>query len=449
MVISQWKVPEIKTVKLSHLNFFLAALLAFFIPFSLHILPFIIGLWTLVFLISGNFRDNFNHHLSNRKQWTVFILLEVFFLLHIVGMLYTTNTSEGWFDVQVKISLFLLPVLIAGADKQFDKNLKYLLLVFILGLAASALACYILALVHSLHFIDGSVVFNIRPFPGSTDSYFTYQLFSVFVLPTYFATFLSFGIAILIYFLYNKITFRWLSGKGMILLIFFFSITIFLLSSRAGLITWFLVFTVFLLYLRFRRKIFTQWFAILYPVILIVALFAFSVINGARFQPVMHEIQDAEHVNDQTILGSVGLRIVIWKAAVKAIRSHRITGVGTGDVRETLYRETKIPGLDQAKMKNLNVHNQFLETYLALGLPGLLVLIGIFIIPALNNHGNGFLLLVLFLIIVLFNFIFECMFDRLSGVVFFSFFYSLLIFARDDPAFVGNRMEKDNQKIVR
>lgn len=422
---------NIKSIRRAQVSFFFSVLLAISIPFSLHLLPIILALWTLASLVNKDFYRQIRESFSDRKVLLGLLLMELFYLLHIVGMVYTENKSVGWFDVQVKLSLALVPFLVIGIRHELEKNLKYILSAFVLGLTLASLACYILATVHSISFMDGKLIFDPRPFPGSTDSYFSYQLFSHFVLPTYFATFLNLGIAILIYFMYQKIKFSYFSVPGMVLLILFFSVTVFLLSSRAGLVTWFLLFTTFLLFTRFRKKIFNQWFTIMYPLILIVALFTFTVINGHRFQPIVHEIHDAEHVEQQTVLGSVGLRIVLWKAALRSSSDHRIFGVGTGDIRDILYRTTGVPGLEQAEEKNLNVHNQFLETYLGLGIPGLLVLLFLMFYPVTGNGEHLSLLLVLFLVIVAFNFVFECMLDRLSGVVFFAFFYSLFVLVRE------------------
>jgi O-antigen ligase len=77
--------------------------------------------------------------------------------------------------------------------------------------------------------------------------------------------------------------------------------------------------------------------------------------------------------------------------------------------------------------EQLNSHNQFLQTFLALGLPGILLLLSLFVFPIINSLKTKNYILFCFLVIVFLNFLTESMLETISGVVFFAFFYSLLI----------------------
>ena len=89
-------------IKLPHFRHkWLITLLAFSIPVYQNILPI------LIVLILLNWFS-----LENRKGGKgnlTFVCLVVFFLIHVIGLLWSVNLDFGMFDVQVKLSFLLLP----------------------------------------------------------------------------------------------------------------------------------------------------------------------------------------------------------------------------------------------------------------------------------------------------------------------------------------------------
>jgi O-antigen ligase len=76
--------------------------------------------------------------------------------------------------------------------------------------------------------------------------------------------------------------------------------------------------------------------------------------------------------------------------------------------------------------ENLNAHNQYLQTTIATGIPGLILFIVAMLSAlwaAVLKPDYGYLL---FLILFLFCIITESMLESEAGVIFFSFFNSLL-----------------------
>ena len=66
-----------------------------------------------------------------------------------------------------------------------------------------------------------------------------------------------------------------------------------------------------------------------------------------------------------------------------------------------------------ATSRNHNVHNQFLQTALTLGIPGILALLAMFLVPAyfaIKRRNN---LLIIFLLILVLNFLVESMLQHL------------------------------------
>jgi len=65
-------------------------------------------------------------------------------------------------------------------------------------------------------------------------------------------------------------------------------------------------------------------------------------------------------------------RLLIWKATLEIIRQHPITGTGTGDIKDALVERYKSSNNFIAYEKKFNAHNQYLQTFAALGIVGFL-----------------------------------------------------------------------------
>ena len=94
--------------------------------------------------------------------------------------------------------------------------------------------------------------------------------------------------------------------------------------------------------------------------------------------------------------------------------------------------EYKKENITAAYKQKLNAHNQYLQTALSIGFFGLIVLLISLFLPFVDSFKNGNFLLIIFLLIISFNFLFESMLERQSGVVFYAFFNSFLFFSKKD-----------------
>lgn len=119
-------------------------------------------------------------------------------------------------------------------------------------------------------------------------------------------------------------------------------------------------------------------------------------------------------------------RLVMWTVTTELILEHPF-GVGTGNVDEYLFGRLEKYGFHQLVEDDLNPHNQYLQTTLEIGIIGLLLLLGFigFSIHLAIKHRN-FLLLVLVSGLA-FNMLFESMFQRQSGIVFYAFWVPLTV----------------------
>jgi O-antigen ligase len=120
------------------------------------------------------------------------------------------------------------------------------------------------------------------------------------------------------------------------------------------------------------------------------------------------------------------VRLVMWTVGTSEMLQHPF-GVGTGNVDEHLnYR------LYRSNQKNMvaadyNPHNQFIQTGVEIGIPGLLILLSILVTGFYFAWKHRNWLLLILLSDLAFNALFESMLQRSSGIVFFTLMSCILV----------------------
>lgn len=410
------------------INLYLVMGVTFIMPFGTILLSYFIGLWALASMLEGKWIKKASFNLRELHVRYIFILYVIFYIINIVGFLYSKNKANGFAELQIKFSILLIPLLFAFSNKLIHRNLKKILLSFITGVFIASIICYFIAFYNSLNFDDGKFSF-IAHSPGSPwDSYFAYARLSFIIHPSYFSMYIVFSIAIILSSFFKNSVIPGVKSTTRILLIIFFTLTLFLISSRAGLFTWFAITILFFIKLFIKKvKLWQKWFA-LFLMILIIGLFINIVTKGNRFRTIKTELETVNHADEETHLASVALRLVVWKNAIRVIKKNPMFGVGTGNVEKKLYENLDDISLNQARKMNLNVHNQFLETWMEQGIFALFLLLAIMFYPVFSKKFPNSHLFIYLTIIIFINFLFESMLNRINGVAFFAFFYSLFAF---------------------
>src|SRR5437016_6103802 len=121
----------------------------------------------------------------------------------------------------------------------------------------------------------------------------------------------------------------------------------------------------------------------------------------------------------------------MWNCALELIKSEPILEVGTGDVEDELqkcYTSNQYTSLTYWTDTRFNAHNQFLETAIGLGIPGLILLLSCFIIALYQAYMYKNIMYVIFIVLFAVSCLTESMLERQNGVVFYAFFNSLFAF---------------------
>ncbi len=406
--------------------FFISSLfLAFFLPVFPKFLPPIIAVLTINWIISGIYLTTIPKIFT--EKWRLLTLFfATLYLVYLAGMLYTTDFTYGWFDLQVKLSLFIFPVIFATSSHPvFNKRqVQFIFGAFITG-----------CIIGSLILLGHSLLVNERW--GVPDPFY-YTHLTWYFHASYLAMYNTFAIGIVLYHL--PVIFARQSAYKTIslsLVVVYLQAFIFLLSSKAGLIT--LAFTeiLFVVLLIVKKAGIPRIVFISVIMITLFALFsqlfpyAFGRVSKADAMVARSETLQ-KNPNDGTVQ-----RKEIWKVSMGLVGKHFLFGTGTGDVKDVLMEAYQQHGLYPVYQKKLNAHNQYIQTFLALGIPGIGMLLLSLMIPAYGSFREKKYLYLLFLLIFAFNILFESMFETQAGVIFYAFFNVFLFSAHLSPAGAG------------
>jgi len=392
------------------INYNLVLITAFLLPWG-KLLPVMIVFLLLSSLLEGRFLERW----KQLEHKTLLSPALGFYIIYAIGMIYTANRTSGWFDLEVKLPLLLFPLVFSTITFDKPEQIK-IFNAFVYGCVGIALFLFVAALYDH--------------YTASVNSFF-YENFARWLHPSYLAMYLNLALCVIVE--------RIFSGKPIINgyvsagILLFLSFIVFLLSSKMGILCTTLVFVGALVVLIFKKK------RLLLGLggIVLIALSLFITLNyvpeiGARLLAMKTAmISDADKTNPE----SNNVRKLIWQTDMEVIGRNLFQGVGTGDVKDVLldaYIEKGVSGayeLDEEgkPVHILNAHNQFLQTFIAVGIVGFLVLLAMVILPAIIHKT---FLPIVFSTIITLNFLTESVLEREYGIMFFAFFLSLFLSSR-------------------
>lgn len=90
------------------------------------------------FFLEGNMMDKWKRFFANRFA----LLFTGIFLLHVIGMLWTSDLNEGWRDIRIKLPLLVLPVILAGSVPLDQKRYNIVLRTFVAAVLLASLVIF-------------------------------------------------------------------------------------------------------------------------------------------------------------------------------------------------------------------------------------------------------------------------------------------------------------------
>lgn len=378
--------------------------------------PFLLGLIIIVAVGYAKGKLTFRIYREN-------LALIALYLMYVAGILFTDHMVLALSYAENKLSFILLPLLF-----MFRPGFKISLSPIIAGLNIGLVLAGIFGVFNSLSCLEDG---------GATLTCLTSVNFSPIHHPSYLSIFILvalFGNIILYRKKEKYFALNWIIPFSLVLLVMLMLclslsvVLFFILVLSALAIRW--------LYTRMDKRLF-------WPLVLIVPFVLVLVLNYAPLlkEDVRYTANSfSTFVKDPVAFAKSKTgyttgnekRMIMWTATVEEIKDHPF-GVGTGNIDDHLHERLTSYGLIKMALKDekgtisWNPHNQFLQTTLEIGILGGLVLIVYFVLLLKLGLRNRSAMLVLITAAVIFNCLFESMYQRQSGILFFTFVISFLL----------------------
>ena len=391
------------------IHLFALMILAFSMPLSPAIMSISQVLLVLNFLVEPDLKNRFKLLSSNHAFW--FFLS--FFLIYIVGMIYTTNINQGLKEIKIKLPLLLIPIALAGKSELILIDFKKILLAAIAGVLVTS-------------FVGMYIYLTEKPEE--------LRDISPFISHIRLSLMLCMAIFSALYLITNsgksKILYKTLLAVTAIWLLTFIGI----LGARSGYLV-ILVVAVFvgLTYLLKQRKYILAGALALLLFIVPVSMYKFTDSVRTRINEIPAEIEN--YRNGENVSGqSISQRFVYWAISLELIKENPVLGVGTGDTDFAFKNYYATHQVKLEKKFQFTSHMQYLNITISFGLIGLIIFfVSVLYPPFLLNRYSDYLM-ISFLITLFISMLTEDTLETQAGITFFAFYNSLLLFAKPKPA---------------
>ena len=425
------------------------------------------------------FDQKFKLNEQQQKFRWAYIVFALTWLIYLIGMFWTENTSVGWAQVSKKLGFLIFPVIFVISDMSYMNRNR----LQAIG-NALVLGC-ILFFLMNLAYAIYDVIFN----GATTSRFFDENLMKLYyVHHSYLSMYAGLGMMFCFMEIFGEKSrkVKTFNVLAYITLLVF----IILIRSRAGLICMVLLFITQWIWLTFIMK--KKQIGLIMGGVFVVAVAGACVAFPQSVSRITETIKNiaSEHSSDH--------RLVQFKGYKSVLEENWLFGVGTGDrtdATQASYQKYKagivekitpemaevIDGVIDNKwyepdesMRNdmmaaaekrhidpeiiskylveyqfirfaidfgINAHNMFFETVISVGIIGLLLLLAYFVIPVVLwiRRKRFDMLYFSFLGMIFFNAMFESIFERQNGIIFFCFFNMLLFW----KAFIH-----ENQNVI-
>lgn len=360
-------------------------------------------------------------------QWNINISWVLFFVLYVIFFLKATDTKNGLFELEKKLSFLAFGILFLFKSKKTISLPFWIISFMLLVIIRSAIG-----------FVESVIMYNeINILPA----FFTSR-FSPHIHPSYLSFYIIICVMTMFYWEYKKV----INFPKWFLIIFLIIsiVSILLLSSlAANLFLFFTILAIIIYYLYKKLKPFLASTI----VILLIAI-SFGVIKYGHFRAINFSEtynntvtfikNPQEYIDaDQFIKKANEKRLILWTLSWQKIKENPMGyGVGSaGDVYRDVYSQY---GLTSLMEPLLDSHNQYLRVAIEMGVIGIfayLAIICAYIVKAIKQ--KKYLLLYVMICFLYFG-MWESILQRQSGVIFFTYMITFLFLY--EPVFSKNKI---------
>lgn len=389
----------------------LLGLFGFLLPLSLAVAEVLLPVLVLCWLLSVDFRAAYE-----RLRQPIPLIFAVFFLLHLTALCYTEDLSLAWLELKMKYGLLFFPLLLFSIPSFSEKVFKRILYSFASGCLLTGGICFIGSLIN--YYEIGAV------------SYLHYSWLSNIMgfHPAYLCLYMSFTFFILLNGLFedwkkHSISIRLLG----IVLLLFTAYMVVMLSARLVVMTFLVLLCIsFLVWLARKKQLFVGLVIVLLGAIAFQQVMSHFFITRTRANKIFESKARNQYPHNFFIPFN-DPRGQIWEAGFATIPKMPVWGYGIGDdVQNVLYEMYDKKSYPHLRKIKANAHSQYLQTFLAIGLPGLFFLLLMLLHPLLLSWRGKLYLHTCFLLLFLIPMLTETLLETAHGLLFFAFFSGLL-----------------------
>jgi len=362
-------------------------------------------------------------------HWNINISWVLFFVLYVLFFLKASDTKDGLFELEKKLSFLVFGILFLFKSKK-PISLPFWIFSFML-----------LVIIRSIiGLVESVILYNeIHIMPA----FFTSR-FSQHIHPSYLSFYIIICLIITFYWEYKKfINFpKWF----LILFSVISIVSILLLSSlSANLFLFFSILAIIIYFLYKKLKPFVASTIVILLIVISFGVIKFGHFRAINFSETYNNTvtflnNPREYINSEKYIKKANeKRLILWTLSWQKIKENPMGyGVGSaGDVYKDVYTQY---GLTSLINPLLDSHNQYLRIALEMGVIGIIAYLGIICVYIVKAFKQKKYLLLYVMICFLYFGMWESFLQRQSGVIFFTYMITFLFLY--EPSFFKNKIEK-------
>lgn len=370
------------------------------------------------------------------KTHPLLLLITASYLLLLLGLLYTSNLPVGYFILEKRAGLLLIPLLAMPLFQRMEIGRDDMLF-RIIGLI-TLLTSVVLLL------IGGYQAWILKD-PNA----FYFETFTrPFIHYVYYAIYFAVGMLCFLDSLFD----RWIQrryGVALLLILFVYSLGfLILVASKTGVLA-FSAGSIVLLYRRLQsRKIFL--FSLLTLALSAAVFLYYNDTTRSRFTELTQNLSilTRDQLGDwnEEVITGLNMRLLFWKISVIHIVNDGMVlwGTGTGDTQDYLDALYINPVYNRRGYVGWDTHNQWVFTFVQLGLAGVVVWAALYFMYSRKAHRENDLKFLAFLIVTFAFSMSESILESNKGIVYFGLFFTVFA-SRYGPITPAENREPANQ----
>lgn len=350
-------------------------------------------------------------------QWNYFLPLASILLPYIIWLLFSNDIPKGLGSIQVKLILFLLPLVFAFKalhlnEEDQQKAFRYFCIGASLTVIYTNLVMLFKGFTHPVGFAGADLTFSYRV----SLEYYSGLHPTYYCAIVYTAAFIS--LFQLVHQPLSNLVHRLIAWSTFIL----GSIGGFAAASRATLFAYLLI--LFVLLIAKLKNHPKRWLFAGASLFFCVVLLLTPMVQK-RLQEMNTANMVAPKGNNDN---GTNVRSGILRCDIQLLKEHWLVGVGTGNIQHELNACLGQFDTHVYKAFNYNTHNEYFNMWLTCGIAGLIILLSCLFYPLLKSFQSKNWLHVYFIVFMCISFTTENYLDRQMGVTLFALMQCLFFF---------------------